>query len=156
MDKITVLVFQNGQQIAARRGADGIIIAQNPQPLRRTFLEAAENIPASTAVGGRAEIGDAGKVRHDFPRVVGTGVVINAEPDFRGQLRQQPFELRRQLRAAIVDIGEKAGGEAPFAWLAMEAAPDRMSCELRLTIWPGGEPRTLGRVDWHGNWAEWA
>ena len=67
-----------------------------------------------------------------------------------------PFELRRQLRAAIVDIGEKAGGEAPFAWLAMEAAPDRMSCELRLTIWPGGEPRTLGRVDWHGNWAEWA
>lgn len=67
-----------------------------------------------------------------------------------------PQQVRADLRAAIKRHGETATARAPFAWLAMEAGPDRMSCELSLTIWPGGERRTLAKVDWHGKWAEWA
>jgi hypothetical protein len=66
-----------------------------------------------------------------------------------------PAQLRADLRATIRGIGEAATSRAPFAWLSMEAAPDRMSCELALTIWPGGERRTLAKVDWHGRWVEW-
>lgn len=66
-----------------------------------------------------------------------------------------PAQLRADLRAEIARIGAGATAATPVAWLAMEAAADRMSCELTLTIWPGGERRTLARVDWHGRWAEW-
>jgi hypothetical protein len=24
-----------------------------------------------------------------------------------------------------------------------------------LTLWPGGETQTLGRVDFHGGWVDW-
>lgn len=67
-----------------------------------------------------------------------------------------PATLRERLRAAIRRRGEEATADAPLAWLAMEAGPDRMSCELRSTIWPGGERRKLADVDWHGRWAKWA
>ena len=67
-----------------------------------------------------------------------------------------PVQVREGLRAALQEIGAQATEAAPFAWLAMESAPDRMSCELRLTLWPGGERHVLAKVDWHGRWAEWA
>ena len=66
-----------------------------------------------------------------------------------------PADLRRALREKIVEIGERATTAAPFAWLSMEAGEDRMSCDLRLTIWPGAERRRLAQVDWHGRWAKW-
>ncbi|HMN74324.1 MAG TPA: DUF2332 family protein [Rhodoblastus sp.] len=66
-----------------------------------------------------------------------------------------PAELRAALREKIVEIGGRATPTAPFAWLSMEAGEDRMSCELRLTIWPGGARRKLADVDWHGRWAKW-
>lgn len=66
-----------------------------------------------------------------------------------------PPELRNALRQEIISIGERTTKTAPFAWLSMEAGADRMSCELRLTIWPGAERRTLAQVDWHGRWATW-
>ncbi|MDE2362800.1 MAG: DUF2332 family protein [Hyphomicrobiales bacterium] len=66
-----------------------------------------------------------------------------------------PLDVRHALRAEIGAAGARATPEAPFAWLAMEAAPDRLGCELTLAIWPGGKRRTLARVDWHGKWAEW-
>lgn len=71
-------------------------------------------------------------------------------------LQYLPPALRDSLRAEIRGCGEAATADAPFAWLAMESAPDRKACELRLTLWPGGEKRALARVDWHGRWAEWA
>lgn len=67
-----------------------------------------------------------------------------------------PPDLRGALREKIVEIGEKATAAAPFAWLSMEAGEDRMSCELRGTIWPGAERRKLADVDWHGRWAKWS
>ena len=66
-----------------------------------------------------------------------------------------PAQLRADLRAEIARIGAEASAATPVAWLAMEAAADRMSCELTLAVWPGGERRTLAKVDWHGRWAEW-
>ncbi len=67
-----------------------------------------------------------------------------------------PADLREALRAEIVAIGERATATTPFAWLSMESGGDRMSCELRLTLWPGGERRKLADIDWHGRWAKWA
>lgn len=66
-----------------------------------------------------------------------------------------PADLREALRNEIVAIGDKATAATPFAWLSMESGADRMSCELRLTLWPGGERRKLADVDWHGRWAKW-
>ncbi|MFT4098007.1 MAG: DUF2332 family protein [Rhodoblastus sp.] len=66
-----------------------------------------------------------------------------------------PADLRSALREKIVATGEMATPSAPFAWLSMEAGEDHMSCELRLTIWPGAERRKLADVDWHGRWAKW-
>ena len=66
-----------------------------------------------------------------------------------------PAALRDELRDTIVALGEQATPASPLAWLSMEAGPKQMSCELRLTIWPGGERRVLAEVDWHGRWAKW-
>ena len=66
-----------------------------------------------------------------------------------------PAALRDKLRETIVALGRQATPVSPFAWLSMEAGPKQMSCELRLTIWPGGERRVLAEVDWHGRWAKW-
>jgi hypothetical protein len=70
-------------------------------------------------------------------------------------LQYLPHGLRQALRTEICAAGERATAETPFAWLAMEAAPDRAGCELCLAIWPGGERRVLANVDWHGRWAVW-
>lgn len=64
--------------------------------------------------------------------------------------------IREALVADIKRRGEAATAETPFAWLQMEAGDkQRAHCELRLTVWPGGEERHLAEVDWHGRWAEW-
>jgi hypothetical protein len=44
--------------------------------------------------------------------------------------------------------GERATAAAPLAWLRMEPAGHR--AEVRLTTWPGGEDRLLGRAGYHG------
>lgn len=66
-----------------------------------------------------------------------------------------PADLRDALRKEITALGERATTRAPLAWLSMESGADRMSCELRLALWPGSERRKLADVDWHGRWARW-
>ena len=64
--------------------------------------------------------------------------------------------VRAALLADIRQRGAAATDDAPFAWLAMEAKTDaRERCELRLTLWPGGETVSLADVDWHGRSARW-
>jgi hypothetical protein len=70
-------------------------------------------------------------------------------------LQYLPEALRDELRATIRARGEAAPKEAPLAWLSMESAPDGKTCELGLTIWPGGQRRLLANVDWHGRTAHW-
>ena len=63
---------------------------------------------------------------------------------------------RRTLIDAIRSRGEQATDDTPFAWLEMEQGHEnRAQCELRLTLWPGGETVRLADVDWHGRSAHW-
>jgi hypothetical protein len=65
-------------------------------------------------------------------------------------------EARAALADAISGHGARATREAPFAWLRMEPElPSIENTKVRLTLWPGGEERTLARVHPHGGWAEW-
>jgi hypothetical protein len=61
--------------------------------------------------------------------------------------------LPERERERIVDLlreaGARAGAEAPLAHLAMEPAGEMAA--LRLTVWPGGEERQLGRAGYHGD-----
>lgn len=56
---------------------------------------------------------------------------------------------RAALFGAIEEAGERAGAEAPLAWLRMEPADDL--ADVHLTLWPGGEERRLARAGYHGN-----
>ncbi len=58
-------------------------------------------------------------------------------------------DVRARTRAAIDAAAERATDAAPVGWLRYEIGPDPAVCELRLTLWPGGEDRLLGTGDVH-------
>lgn len=60
-----------------------------------------------------------------------------------------PEPERAALLATIAAAGDRATATAPLAWLRLEG-PGEMA-ELRLTSWPGGEERLLGRAGFHGD-----
>ncbi len=60
-----------------------------------------------------------------------------------------PEPERAELEATIAAAGMRASAAAPLAWLRLEG-PGEMA-ELRLTTWPGGEERLLGRAGYHGD-----
>ncbi|MGD9736853.1 MAG: DUF2332 domain-containing protein [Solirubrobacterales bacterium] len=60
-----------------------------------------------------------------------------------------PEDERAALLATIATAGERASAVAPLAWLRLEG-PGELA-ELRLTTWPGGEERLLGRAGYHGD-----
>ena len=58
-------------------------------------------------------------------------------------------EVRTRTKAAIDGAATRATDGAPLGWLRYEIGPDPAVCELRLTLWPGGEDRLLGTGDVH-------
>ena len=67
-----------------------------------------------------------------------------------------PDDSQAALTAAIERLGGRATTTAPFAWLRMEPPPDNIALmEIRLTLWPNGEERLLGRCHPHAAWVEW-
>jgi hypothetical protein len=66
-----------------------------------------------------------------------------------------PPETQNKLRAAIMEAGARATADMPVAWLSMEMATMKSPMELILTLWPGGQPRTLAKVHPHGNFVQW-
>jgi hypothetical protein len=58
-------------------------------------------------------------------------------------------------RAALDAAGAAATDDAPLAHVAMEGDAIPGSAALTVTLWPGGETRTVARVDFHGRWIEW-
>jgi hypothetical protein len=58
-------------------------------------------------------------------------------------------EERAAFLAHIQEAGERAGPDAPLAWLRMEPAGAR--ADLLLATWPGGEDRRIARVGYHGS-----
>ena len=66
-----------------------------------------------------------------------------------------PEQVRERTREALLRAADAADDAHPFGWLRYELAPDLVRCELRLTLWPGGEDRLLARGDVHLAPVEW-
>lgn len=66
-----------------------------------------------------------------------------------------PAATRERIEAALAAAARRASAEAPLAWLRMEFYASGAPAELRLTIWPGGQERTLATAHPHGEWVEW-
>jgi hypothetical protein len=62
-------------------------------------------------------------------------------------------EQREAFAATVAASGERASHDAPIAWLRMEYGGEE--CELRLTLWPGGEERLLATCGFHGMHTVW-
>jgi len=67
-----------------------------------------------------------------------------------------PAAAQKAGEALINAAGKRATTEAPLAWLRMEADGEAPGAAITLTTWPNGHTRTLGRVDFHGRWVNWA
>jgi hypothetical protein len=66
-----------------------------------------------------------------------------------------PPASQTALESLIGEIGATATAVAPFAWLRMEPPSPAPGMEIRLTLWPGGEERLLGRCHAHGASVDW-
>lgn len=66
-----------------------------------------------------------------------------------------PAATRDALRAAVAAAGARASAAAPLAWLAFEPPAADARMQLTLTLWPGGERRTLAEAHPHGRWIRW-
>jgi hypothetical protein len=64
-----------------------------------------------------------------------------------------PASARHQITASLREAGRHASASAPLAHLSVEPDAVEGSAAIHLTIWPSGEPRFLGRADYHGRWA---
>ncbi|MDQ4027298.1 MAG: DUF2332 family protein, partial [Actinomycetota bacterium] len=60
---------------------------------------------------------------------------------------------RTEVERLIGATGERAGPDAPIAWLRMEPAGD--AADVRLTIWPDGEEKLIARSGYHGADIDW-
>lgn len=67
-----------------------------------------------------------------------------------------PPATRERIEAALAAAARRASDDAPLAWLRMEFYASGAPAELRLTLWPDGEERSLARAHPHGEWVEWA
>jgi hypothetical protein len=67
-----------------------------------------------------------------------------------------PEHTKLAIQTAMRRAGAEAGPDAPLAWLAMETLKNTDPHPvLQLTLWPGGQTRTLALADFHGRWMEW-
>jgi hypothetical protein len=107
----------------------------------RAALAAAAELPVAVEEEGAADW--IGKRLAEACRGMTTVVFHSIVMQYLPKEERDDFE--RQLSAA----GERAGEDAPLAWLRMEPAGER--AEIRLTVWPDGEDRLLARVGYHGN-----
>ncbi|OUS04308.1 hypothetical protein A9Q96_15280 [Rhodobacterales bacterium 52_120_T64] len=58
-------------------------------------------------------------------------------------------------QAMIFAAGAEATPDTPLAWLRAEPDAQKGSAAITLNLWPNGETRDLGRMDFHGRWIEW-
>ncbi len=62
---------------------------------------------------------------------------------------------RARFPELLAEAGARATADAPLAWLSMEQSPvsqerEGRETDIDLTIWPGGERRTVARASFHG------
>jgi hypothetical protein len=65
-------------------------------------------------------------------------------------------ETRAAVNEAMAAAGARATENAPLARFSVEHEKPDAPPTIRLTFWPGGEERIVGRCDSHGGWVEWA
>ena len=63
-----------------------------------------------------------------------------------------PADDRRTIADLMARHGARADATAPLAWIQMEPDGQTPGAGISLTLWPGGTPQHLGRVDYHGRW----
>ncbi|BCP53155.1 hypothetical protein K32_17720 [Kaistia sp. 32K] len=66
-----------------------------------------------------------------------------------------PEATQSAVTATLQAAGRSATAEAPVAWLRMEADSQPGTASVRLTIWPDGSEREIGRADFHGRFVDW-
>jgi len=67
-----------------------------------------------------------------------------------------PENVRGEIELAMAEIGTATGADSPVAWLRMEPLDTLQPfATMTMTMWPGGEMRTLAKCDYHGRWIEW-
>ncbi len=59
------------------------------------------------------------------------------------------------IRSVLVARGVAASNDAPLAWLTLEPAPDLISTNVTVTMWPSGESRVVARAGFHGPPITW-
>jgi hypothetical protein len=67
-------------------------------------------------------------------------------------------DQRARIRELLEDAGSRATRTSPLAWLRFEHSWDSslgLECEVTLTVWPGGERRTLATALPHGSPVRW-
>jgi len=65
--------------------------------------------------------------------------------------------LSSEGRLGVEEILAHAGERGPLAFISGEHPPNDPAdyWQLRFQLWPGGEPKILARLDYHGRWLEW-
>jgi hypothetical protein len=68
-----------------------------------------------------------------------------------------PADVWREVERTVLAAGERATGEAPLAWVALEPGEDDVAeFVVSATTWPGGERRRLGVAGDHGPPVRWS
>ena len=109
----------------------------------------------STARSGvRVEKADAADwVEKIFAAPVEAGVTRLLSHSITWQYLSEAVKAR--IKAAMEKAGRAATADAPVAWLRVEPDGTNPYATVRLTIWPSGETRDLGKADFHGRFTIW-
>ncbi|MCF2870797.1 DUF2332 family protein [Octadecabacter sp. G9-8] len=67
-----------------------------------------------------------------------------------------PADKQAEGIAMIETAGARATPDTPLAFVQMENDGGTNGAALTLRLWPGDIHMTLGRVDFHGRWVDWA
>ena len=118
---------------------------------RLALLRAALEIAAHAPVQVDRESADSWIARELVEREAGATTVVSHSV-FWTYLDQAP---REAIVSSIELAARKATDEMPLAWLRYEIGEEVTSCELRLTLWPGGNERLLALGGHHLEPVRW-
>ncbi len=121
------------------------------QPERMTRLRAATTLASAEPVTvDRADAADWLDERLATRRPGAAHVVYHS-------IFWQYLDAPRQARISnlLNAAGARATMDAPLAWLRLEGDGAAPGAAISLTLWPGGDTRSLGRADFHGRWILW-
>jgi hypothetical protein len=135
---------------AERRRLLAYLWADQPERLARTRAA----IEVALAHDVRVETADAADwLERRVALAPGTATVV-----YHSSFWQYlPPPTQAAIASTASRLGREATPDAPFAWLRKEPPMDDLVADrLTLTLWPGGQERTLARVHPHGAWVRWS